>query len=96
VKNAIRVSKYTTSRHTHVLPFKETLHTADFLIFVVLKNICTYKKGLGNAQPALCSTVLQTSYSIIAVAPLFLNISLTLTLRVYYNINIFYIYFFFI
>jgi hypothetical protein len=55
-----------------------------YLFFFILKNKCVYKNGLGNAHPALFSTFLYTSYSIIAVIPRFLNISLNLTLRIYY------------
>jgi hypothetical protein len=54
-----------------------------YLDFFNLKNKCIYKKGLGNAHRALCGTVLQISYSIIAVALRFLNTSLDLTLRIY-------------
>jgi hypothetical protein len=47
----------------------------DFL-FNLGRNKYIYKSGLGNAHPALCSTFLQTSYSIIAVTLRLLNISL--------------------
>jgi hypothetical protein len=29
-----------------------------FFIFLIVKNNCKYKKGLGNAHSALCSTSL--------------------------------------
>jgi hypothetical protein len=49
--------------------------STDFL-FMFKKNKCIHKNGLGNAHLVLCSTFLQTPYSIIAVTLPFFNISL--------------------
>jgi hypothetical protein len=54
-----------------------------------VKNVVNTKNGLGTAHPALCSTVLETSYSITATQIYFLTYAWE------YTINIMYICFFF-
>jgi hypothetical protein len=44
--------------------YEKFLNGSDDFYFE--KEACMYKNGLGNAHPALCSTYLQTSYSIIS------------------------------
>jgi hypothetical protein len=60
------------------------------LINFILKNKCIYKKGLGHAHPALCSSLTdQTSYSITAVAPQFLNICNFTIIKILYTYLLF-------
>jgi hypothetical protein len=63
-------------------------------ILYLEKEICMYKYGLTNAHPALCNTFIEASYSISAVTPQFLNISLNLNLIIYYYYYFVYLFLF--
>jgi hypothetical protein len=61
--------KPTRARCSSVVHFSSSEHGHVRLLprfFYFEKNKYIYKKGIGNAHPALCSTFLQTSYSTIA------------------------------
>jgi hypothetical protein len=69
------------------LQITPTDHLSYIHILFSIKNLWIYENGLSSSPSALCSTNLETYYSIMAVAPRILIMSINLNLRLKTKLN---------